>query len=173
VADHDAGDALADAGRHEVQQVLRVLFVEGRGGLVEDEELDLLGQRLGDLDELLLADADVLDLGVGVLAQPTRASSSAALLALVLNQSMTPREACSLPRKMFSAIESSGMSASSWWMMTIPHARCRGRWRTCQLALEEDLAVVGAVGPHPGEHLHEGGLAGAVLAADGVDLATP
>ena len=40
------------------------------GGLVEDEQLDVLGQRLGDLDQLLLADADVLDLGVGVLVEP-------------------------------------------------------------------------------------------------------
>ena len=27
---------------------------------------------------------------------------------------------CSLPRKMFSAIDSCGTSASSWWMMTMP-----------------------------------------------------
>ncbi len=33
---------------------------------------------------------------------------------------MTPPLATSLPRKMFSVIDSSGISASSWWMMTIP-----------------------------------------------------
>ena len=33
---------------------------------------------------------------------------------------MTPKRPGSLPRKMFSVIESSGMSASSWWMMTMP-----------------------------------------------------
>jgi hypothetical protein len=46
---------------------------------------------------------------------------SSAAIWRVANQSMTPLlEARSLPRKMFSAIDSSGMSASSWWMMTIP-----------------------------------------------------
>ncbi len=35
-------------------------------------------------------------------------------------QSIPNRPRTSLPRKMFSAIESSGMSASSWWMITIP-----------------------------------------------------
>ena len=39
---------------------------------------------------------------------------------------MTPRLASSLPRKRFSVIESSGMSASSWWMITMP-ARSESR----------------------------------------------
>ena len=50
--------------------MLGVVLVERRGGLVEDQQLDVLGERLGDLDELLLADADVLDQGVGVLVEP-------------------------------------------------------------------------------------------------------
>ena len=45
---------------------------------------------------------------------------------LASSQLMTPPEAVSLPRKMFSAIDSSGMSASSWWMITMPAASlCR------------------------------------------------
>ena len=35
-------------------------------------------------------------------------------------QLMMPPVACSLPRKMFSAIDSRGTSASSWWMMMMP-----------------------------------------------------
>ena len=63
-------DAPALEAADEVEQVLGVGLVQRRGGLVEDEQLDRLVQRLGDLDQLLLADADVLDLGVRVLAQP-------------------------------------------------------------------------------------------------------
>ncbi len=33
---------------------------------------------------------------------------------------MAPKRVGSLPMKMFSAIESSGMRASSWWMITMP-----------------------------------------------------
>ena len=59
---------------------------------------------------------------VGSSRSPTLASSSR-LRAKVSGQSITPRElVTSLPRKMFSAIESSGTSASSWWMMMIPSA---------------------------------------------------
>jgi hypothetical protein len=42
-----------------------------------------------------------------------------------------------------------------------------------RLAVEHDLAVVAAGRVHAGQHLHEGGLAGAVLPADGVDLPAP
>ena len=55
----------------------------------------------------------------GSSSRPTRASSSRALTR-VESQLMTPLLAVSLPRKMFSAIDISGMSASSWWMMTMP-----------------------------------------------------
>ena len=58
VADDDAGDALVAQPADQVQQVGGVLVVQGRGRLVEDQQLDVLGQRLGDLDQLLLADAE-------------------------------------------------------------------------------------------------------------------
>ena len=62
---------------------------------------------------------------IGFSRRPTRAISSIARL-FASSQLMTPRVAVSLPRKMFSAIESSGISASSWWMMTMPAASlCR------------------------------------------------
>ncbi len=46
---------------------------------------------------------------------------SSAARSRAVSQSMPNVPVVSLPRKMFSAIDSSGgMSASSWWMMTIP-----------------------------------------------------
>ncbi len=45
--------------------MLGVVVVERRGGLVEDQQAYLLAERLGDLDELLLADTEVLDRGGG------------------------------------------------------------------------------------------------------------
>ncbi|CAM5592942.1 hypothetical protein SALBM217S_07078 [Streptomyces griseoloalbus] len=57
----------------------------------------------------------------GWSSSPTRRSTSVACLSVSF-QLMNPRVACSLPRKMFSARERYGTSASSWWMMTMP--RC-------------------------------------------------
>ncbi len=55
----------------------------------------------------------------GSSSRPTRASRSWAR-SWALVQSMTPKRPGSLPRNRFSVIDSSGMSASSWWMMTMP-----------------------------------------------------
>ncbi len=55
----------------------------------------------------------------GLSLSPTRARSFAAST-LVAFQSMKPPLDISLPRKMFSAMERKGLSASSWWMITTP-----------------------------------------------------
>ena len=57
----------------------------------------------------------------GFSGRPTRSRSFLAS-ALVRFQSTTPPEARSLPMKMFSAIDRKGLSASSWWMITMPSA---------------------------------------------------
>ena len=57
-------------------------------------------------------------------------------------------------------------------MMTMPLASLSLRLLNCDfLALEDDVAVVRAVRVDARQHFHESGLACAVLAADGVDLA--
>ncbi len=55
----------------------------------------------------------------GSSRSPTRASSSVERIRASA-QSITPRLVGSLPRKMFSVMDSSGISASSWWMITMP-----------------------------------------------------
>src|SRR5690606_2102106 len=69
VADDDRGDALRLQPEDEIEQMLGVVLVERGGGLIEDEQLHILVERLGDLDELLLADAEVLDRDIGILVE--------------------------------------------------------------------------------------------------------
>ena len=91
--------------------------------------LHLLGQRLGDLHQLLLADADVGDEGRRA-SRAGRPSPAAARCARRSPASRSRRRgATSLPRKMFSAIDSSGTSASSWWMMMMPRCSLSARSR--------------------------------------------
>ncbi len=62
----------------------------------------------------------------GASFRPTRAKRSR-VRAMASGQSITPkRDAASLPRKMFSAIDRSGTRASSWWMMMMPSASLSG-----------------------------------------------
>ncbi len=51
---------------HDPEQLVGLLRGQHGGRLVEDEQVDVPGQRLEDLDALLGADRQVLDLGVGV-----------------------------------------------------------------------------------------------------------
>ena len=51
---------------HDLHQLVDLLRREHRGGLVEDQHLGVVGERLDDLDPLLHADREVLDQGVRV-----------------------------------------------------------------------------------------------------------
>ena len=53
----------------QAEQVRGVVVVQRGGRLVQDEQLHVLGQRLGDLDQLLLADAELADRGRRVLVE--------------------------------------------------------------------------------------------------------
>ena len=69
MGDDDDGDALIAQAAHEVEELGRVIVVQGGGGLVEDEQTHVLGQRLTDLDKLLFAHAERADLGCYVFLQ--------------------------------------------------------------------------------------------------------
>ncbi len=73
---------------------------------------------------------------------------------------------------MFSAIDISGIRASSWWMMMIPSASESLMSRKLRSSpSKNDRPLVAAAGIDAAEHLHQRRLAGAVLAHEGVDLA--
>ena len=171
VTDDDRADALALQTADQVQQVLRVRLVQCCGRLVEDEQLHRLVERLGDLHQLLLADAERLDLGVRIVGQPhpgqqvDRAAlrlgpvDHAELRGLVAQEDVLgDRELRDQRELLMDDHDAGGLAGAD--VLEPAH-----------LALVDDVALVGAVGVHPGQHLHQGGLAGAVLAADRVDLA--
>ncbi len=107
----------------------------------------------------------------GWIFSPSR-SRSAAASSFILRKSISPDLARgSRHRKMFCATVSSSSRFSSWWIMDTPSSCiCLGvapRW--IDLAVEHHLA--GVLGVDAGQDLHQGGLAGAVLAAQPHDLA--
>ena len=146
-------------------------FVQRRRGLVQDEELDRLVQRLGDFHQLLLADADFLDGGVRVLAQPHPGQQfggagpglgpvdHAALGGLVAQEDVLRDGQFRDQREFLVDDHDAGVLAGPDVLELL------------DLVLVDDVAGVAAVRVDAREHLHQRGFAGAVLTADGVDLA--
>ena len=69
VGNDDAGHALFLEAQHQVKQRLGIGLVEGRSRLVQNQQLGVLRQSLGDFHHLLLAHADILNEGTGGLGQ--------------------------------------------------------------------------------------------------------
>src|SRR6202044_990825 len=61
VRNDDRSDALSLEFYEQTQQSVAVGFVKAGGRLIEDQQLHLLGERLGNLDKLLLADSQIGD----------------------------------------------------------------------------------------------------------------
>ena len=171
VGDHDRGDALALQALEQVEQVLGVVVVEGGGGLVEDQQLHLLRQRLGDLDQLLLADTEVLDLGERVLREtdPREELDGLPVGAVPADDAVRGRlvaEEDVLGDRQLGDQGELLVDDHDPGGLALPDVL-----ELDDLSLEDDVAVIGPVRVDAAEHLHQRRLAGAVLPADRVDVA--
>ena len=75
--DVDDGHALARELSDDLEQVVALGRRQGRGGLVHDQNAGIQRERLGDLDQLLLADAQACDLARGIRGEPEPRAESA------------------------------------------------------------------------------------------------
>ena len=147
VGDHDAGDAPASLSwRSRPSRCSESSSLSAAVGSSRISRLHLLGQRLGDLDELLLADAELDDRGDRVSCRPTRASSSAAS-ALARFQSIRPRRHPLVAEE--DVLRDRQVGHQRELLVDDDDARAprsRGSTANCTgFAVEDDLAVVGAV----------------------------
>ena len=170
VRDVDQRQALGAEALQHGEDLLDVGGGQGRGGLVEDEDARALGERLGDLDHLPAGERQVLDqrerVDVGGAGAGERLLGEAALGAAVDHAEAGGRPAdddvvgdreVGDERELLEDADDAGVAGGG------------GRGEGDGAAVEGHGAVVGL--HHAGHDLDEGGLAGAVLAEDGVDAA--
>ena len=103
----------------------------------------------------------------------SRVLGAATILALFGNEEAHGLAGVVGPRERFSAMESSGQKASSWWTMPMPAeaASAGSTLMRTSGAVDEDV-VAGESGRWmPDEDFAEGGFAGAVFAHEGVAFA--
>ncbi len=142
------------------------------GRLVEDQQVDVAGQRLDDLDPLLHADRQVFDRAVGVDGQPVAVGDLADQLAGAPPVEEADRAAGGLLGAEHHVL---GDGEHRHEHEVLVHHADAGRDRVARtadlhrLVVDQDLALVGL--EQPVEDVHQRRLAGAVLAEQGMDLA--
>ena len=166
----DEHDAPA-LGRHRPErreELVRFLRREDRGGLVHDQDPGAAVEHLQDLDPLLLTYGQLPDPGawIHLQAEPLRE-----LPDLRLGRTFVEQEA--RPIQTQEHVLGDGLRRHEREvLMDHPQPgrdRVARRAEGHRLAVHEDLAAVRPI--QPGQHVHQGALAGAVLAQEGVDLA--
>jgi len=170
MADVDDADARVAERADHLEQHVRIGLRETRGRLVHDDHVGLGGQRPGHLHQLLGADREVADprprADVAMVQQPQRLFNLAAHVAAAdeaEGRRFDAQEDVFLDREV-------GRQAQ----FLVDHRDAGGAGverpaRRVRPALQDHAPGVGLKGA--GEDLHEGALAGAVLADEGVDLA--
>ncbi|MEY9883995.1 hypothetical protein ABIA43_005529 [Bradyrhizobium sp. USDA 328] len=170
VRDQDRADALLAEGHQTFEQRGAVGFVEARRRLVQNQHPHPLGQRLCDLDQLLLADAEIGDQRVRrFLEADLRQQFPRTPVDLVAV------DHAELRRRMRQEdiLRDRHQRNQRQLLMDDDDAERLGIVDVAEatlLALEDDGALVAAMRIDPAEHLHQRRLAGAVLADEGVDL---
>ena len=168
----DDRDARLRELSHDLEQGLAFRRRERGGRLVHDQDPRVERQRLGDLDQLLLADPELRDatLRVDLDAEPLQQCARGLHDAPVVDEGPEDQRLAAkedvLGRGQFgNQVEFlvDDRDAGALGVLNAGEANRR--------ALDPDLAVI--VDVHAGEDLHQGRLAGAVLAHEGVDLAAP
>ena len=186
MGDEDHGDALSGHAPDGVQKGLGLLLGEHGGGLVQNQQLQLvLAQLPGDLGELLVAHRHTADdhFGVDLHAHLLDGLGGAAVHLLVV-QGVEPLaedlgDHVSLLGLPVEEDILRGGEAGDQGELLVDHAdarlqRVKGGVEHRLLAVEEDVALIAAGLPdhiHAEEDLHQCGLARAVLAAQAQDLA--
>src|SRR5258708_3447155 len=173
VRDQDRGHALGAKLEQEIEQRRAVTFVEARGRLVENQEAHLFGQRLGDLHQLLLADADIGDQRVRRFVESH--------LGEQLPRPLVDRVAIDNPEPRRRAgdeniLRDREQRDQRQFLVNDDDAERLGIIDVAEvpvLALIDDAAVIISVRIDTAQHLHQGRLAGTILADQGVNLALP
>ena len=167
----DRGDALGFQAQQQVEQGRAVAFVQAGRRLVEDQQLDVLAQRLGDLDQLLLAHAQVGDQGVRGLLQADFPQQFARLALRVFPVDdahagrFVAEEDILGDRQLGHQRQFLVDDDDADFLAVLDAAEVP------RLAQVIDVARIAAMAVDATEHFHQGRFAGAVFADDGVDLA--
>ena len=171
VGNDDHGHSLLLEAEHQVQQCAGIFFVQGGRGFVQDQQLRLLGQGFGDLDQLLLAGADGFDLDLGAFLQ---AHHFQVFIGFGIGLIPVDGEAVPALVAQVHVFADRHFGHQGQFLVNDDDAQFFGILdvgKLADLSVVDDIALVRSVGVDTAQHVHQGGFARAVLADQRVDLA--
>ena len=171
MADDDLGDPLGLQLQHQVQQLLAVVFLQGGGRLVQNQQPHVLGQSLGNLNQLLLSDAQLADLGGRCFVQTNLGQQRIGPLIGGRPVDHTAGGNLVAQKQVFGNRQErhQGQLLVDDDDALVFAVADRAVFQ--DLAVVENLALITADRVDPRQNLHQGRFASAVFTADGVDLA--
>ena len=168
VGDDDEGLAVRLHVAHDGEELVGLLGGQNGGGLIQDQDVRAPVEDLHDLHRLLLGDGHIVDLLVGVDVKAVFPADLPDLLAGLFHV-----HAAALILQAQDDVLGGGEDVHQLEVL-VDHADAAvegvlGGGDGHRLVVDIDLPLVGEV--DAGEHVHEGGLAAAVLPQQGQDLA--
>ena len=172
VGDDDARDALGFLElNQQIQQFAGVAFVQGRGGFVQNEQLHILGKGFGDFNKLLLTHTDVFDQRGGGVVQTNHGHVFGSFLVghvpvdhavfgLLIAQKHVFSNAQVRNQRQFLVDDNDAYTLAIFDV-----------FKPAFVVLIDNIASIGAIGIDTAENIHQRGLASAVFATEGMDLA--
>ena len=170
--DEQDGHALGLQAPDGLHQLIDLLLAQGGGRLVHDDQLGIQRHSLGDLHHLLLAGAQLaafhFDIDLGV------AQRSQCLLGLLIHSGIIQKAVFLNGASHENVIRDRQLFDNVQLLVHAGDARLAGLDGVVEndlLAVHIDLPLLRSV--NAGEHLDQGGFAGAIFADQAVDLSRP
>ena len=165
VGDDDEGLAVGLHVAHDGEQLVRLLRGQHGGGLVQDQNIGTAVQHLDDLHGLLLGNRHIIDLHVRVDIEAVLITDVLDLLTCIVQVKLALQAEDDIL---------GGGEQIDQLEVLVDHADTQiegilGRCDGHRLVVDVDLPLVGEI--DAGEHVHQRGLAAAVFAQQGQDLA--
>ena len=171
VRNHDAGDTVCLLLAQQLQQVGTVIVVQRGGGFIQDQQLHIAVQRLGNFHQLLLAHSQVFNLRggvdieshagehfVGPLDRLVPIHGNAVADFMTEKDILIYREFGDEGQLLIDDPDTGFLAVGD-----VPEG--------LQFALEVNVTRIGAIGPDATQHLHQRGLPRAVFPYQAMDLA--
>ena len=169
VGDKQNGGAILAQPAHDAEQVGHLGERQGGGGLVHDQNARVDRERAGNLDHLLLGDAQAARFGVHVQVHAQRIEQAPGLLVHRLPADPAARDGLAAGKNILGDVE---VGEEAQFLVNGGDAAPGGLARVGQahhFTVQADLTPVRLV--HPGDDFHQGRFPGPVFAQQRVHLA--